>query len=500
MQKFLGILLAVALTAGCPLFLSGTAVAMGGKPDTASKAEAKAETKTESKAQTKAEGKPETKAETKADQPQPAASNAPAETKASAMDKAAQAVAGNEAIGSQMTACIGNGLAAQPGDAGILGGQVSAVMSSTGSDTPTLNPGGLNNGLSSIGAMAAPSSMDGFPPFFNDNGTPQGPGQRSAANGPQALLGTWAASNGQYMLSMVFRPGGVCAFIANGQQVAGTYEVRGNQLSMRLADGQSFTVTFRIEGDFLVLSDGSRLRRQQDGQSPVQQPLPQPAPQPMPQPAPQPMPQPAPQPMPQPTGQGLEGAWAVSTNQGMLMMLFMNGMCGLNANGQQLFGPYTVQGSHLHVQFTNGKTLDVDFTVQGDTLRFSDGTVLRRQQMPAMPGVGQPVPPQPMPQPAPQPTPPTTGGATPLEGAWATQLQNGVQLVFVFTGGQYRVLANGQPTETGIFTLNGDRLEYTTTSGQKPGQKGVNRWQINGDTLILTMPDGTSVQFGRQRR
>ncbi len=483
MRKFLGILLAAALIAGCPLFLSGQAIAMGGKPDTASKAEAKAEPKIESKAQPKAEGTPETKAETKADQTRPAASNAPAEAKVSAMDKAAQAVAGNEAIGSQMTACMGNGLAAQPGGA-LLGGQVSAVMSSTGMQP--LNPGGgINDVLSSIGGMAAPSTMDGFPPFFNDNGTPQGPGQGSTANGPQALLGTWSAPNGQYVLSMIFQPGGVCALIDKGQQIPGTYQVQGNQLNIRFANGQTLSLTFSIQGDFLVLSDGSRLQRQQN----VQPTLPQP-------------------PLPQPTGQGLEGAWAVSTNQGILMMMFMNGMCGLNANGQQLYGPYTVQGNHLHVQFTNGKTLDVDFTIQGDTLRFSDGTTLQRQQMPAMPGVGQPIQqpmpqpaPQPMPQPGPQPTPqPGPGGTTPLEGAWATQMQNGVQIVFVFTGGQYRVLANGQPTETGIFTLNGDRLEYTTTSGQKAGQKGVNRWQINGDTLILTMPDGTSVQFGRQRR
>ncbi|MBO4312789.1 MAG: hypothetical protein J5838_00695 [Desulfovibrio sp.] len=482
MRKFLGILLAAALTAGCPLFLSGPSVAMGGKPDTTPKAEAKAEAKTE----TKAENKADAKAESKADATRPAASTAAAETKASApesstpqvsaMDKAAQVVAGNEAIGSQMTACMGNGLAAQAGDAGILGGQVSAVMSSFGSGIPTLNPGGLQDILTAAGGMAAPSSMDGFPPFFNDNGTPQGPGQRNVANGPQALLGTWSASNGQYLLSMVFRPGGVCAFIYNGQQVAGTYEVQGDQLSMRLADGQSFTLTFRIEGDFLVLSDGSRLRRQADGQQPTMPPK------------------------PQPTGQGLEGAWAVSGNQGMIIMMFMNGMCGLNANGQQLFGPYTVQGNHLHVQFMNAKPLDVDFTIQGDTLRFSDGTVLRRQQMPAMPGGGQPIQQQPAPQLTPQPGPQQTGGASPLEGAWAAQMPNGAQLVFVFTGGQYRVLVNGQPTETGIFTLNGDRLEYTTTSGQNPGQKGVNRWRLNGDTFIMTLPYGTSVQFGRQRR
>lgn len=460
--------IAAAVMIICALALPGPAAAMGGKPDNTPKVESKAESR--------------------ADQDQSAANAAAPET--SAMDKAAQAAAGSETIGGRMAACMEGG-PVHPGGAGVSGGQVTAVMNSSGSGMSALNPGGMNDVLSSAGGMAAPSGWDGFPPFFGDNGVPQTSGQRNVADGAQALLGTWSAPNGQYTLSMIFRPGGVCALIDKGQQVPGTYEVQGNLLNMRFANGQNLSLTFSMEGDFLVLSDGSRLQRQPDGQQQAgQQPVPQPVPQPMPQPQ---------------AAQGLEGAWAVSSHQGMVIMMFMNGMCGLNANGRQLYGPYTVQGNHLHVQFMNARPLDVDFTVEGDTLRFSDGTVLRRQQMPNMPGGGQPIQQQPMPggpqpQPTQQPMPPQAGGATSLEGAWATQLPNGVHLVFVFTGGQYRVLANGQPTETGIFTLNGDRLEYTTTSGQQPGQKGVNRWQLNGDTLIMTLPDGTSVQFGRQRQ
>ena len=361
------------------------------------------------------------------------------------------------------------------------------VLSLPGMGMPSMSLGGAEGALSSGGGMAAPS-MDGFPPFFGDNGAPQNVAPQGPAGGAYPLVGTWSAPNGQYVLTMVFRPDGVCALIDKGQQVNGTYEVQGNQLHMRFANGQNISLSFSIEGNFLVLSDGSRLQRQAEGQAQAGQPsvTPQTS-------------------LPQTRGtQGLEGAWAVSNGQVSIIMMFMNGVCGFNVNGRQFYGLYTVQGNHLHVQFTNAKPLDVDFTVEGDTLRLSDGTVLRRQQMPNIPGGNQPMPQQQpgvwgQQQPVSQPMPQQKGGQTPLEGAWGTQLPNGVQLVFVFTGSQYRVLANGQPTETGFFSLNADRLEYTTTSGPQMGQKGVNRWRVNGDVLIMTLPNGTSVQFGRLR-
>ncbi len=163
-----------------------------------------------------------------------------------------------------------------------------------------------------------------------------------------------------------------------------------------------------------------------------------------------------------------------------------------------------MQGNHLHVQFAGAKPLDVDFAVEGNTLRFSDGTVLLRQSMPNMPGAQPQQQPgvwgqsqQPVQQPMPGQQPQQIGAASQLEGAWGTQLPNGANVVFVFKGNQYRVMTNGQQTETGIFTLSGNRLEYTTTSGQATGQKGVNTWQINGNMLIMTMQNGASVQFRR---
>lgn len=248
-----------------------------------------------------------------------------------------------------------------------------------------------------------------------------------------------------------------------------------------------------------------------DGGAPQPTP-PQPA---SPQTSPQPMPQTAPIPQtappvvaPTPPGQdmgarALEGAWAASDGTHTLIVMFINGVCGFMLDGKQVYGPYTVQGNRLRVQFNNGQSLDVTFSVQGNTLRFSDGTVLMRQQMPN--AIGTPTP-QPAPGSAvwpdgatgPAPTPPQ--GAGPLEGVWATQLPNGAQLVFVITGNLYRVLTNGQLTETGTFILNGNRLEYAVTSGQAAGQRGVNTWQCNSSVLIMTLPNGVSMQFQRQQR
>ena len=59
------------------------------------------------------------------------------------------------------------------------------------------------------------------------------------------------------------------------------------------------------------------------------------------------------------------------------------------------------------------------------------------------------------------------------------------------------MLANGQQLESGIFRLDGQRLEYQTTAGQTAGQQGVNTWQVQGNTLILTYPNGSSLQFTR---
>ncbi|MBQ7608839.1 MAG: hypothetical protein IJU76_12870 [Desulfovibrionaceae bacterium] len=219
------------------------------------------------------------------------------------------------------------------------------------------------------------------------------------------------------------------------------------------------------------------------------QPMPgQPMPgQPMPgQPMPgQPMPgQPMPGQMPgQQMASPLEGCWVCQSGQNVLIMIFMNGMCGITANGQQIYGPYSVSGSTLFVQFANGKTLNVTFSLSGNQLTLSNGLVLQRQTLPAQAQQGMPAG--------------VYSSTSPLEGSWRTRLPNGVTVVFVFKGNQYAVLANGQMTEQGNFTLQGNRLEYTITQGQAMGQKGVNTIQMQGAGFIMILPNGMQIAFQR---
>ena len=188
----------------------------------------------------------------------------------------------------------------------------------------------------------------------------------------------------------------------------------------------------------------------------------------------------------------LDGCWSASNGQNFVIMIFMNGMCGLNLNGKQVYGPYTVQGQHLLVRFSNGQTFEADFAVQGNVLRFSTGLQLARQQMPQQPR--QPQQPQ---QPRQQPNCQQAGGS-PLQGVWAATLPNGAKIVFSFNGNQYFVATNGQQTEAGTFALNGSRLEFSVAFGQAAGQRGVNNWQINGSVLVITGANGQGIQLTRQ--
>ena len=190
---------------------------------------------------------------------------------------------------------------------------------------------------------------------------------------------------------------------------------------------------------------------------------------------------------PQPGMAGqLDGCWSATNGQNFVIMIFRQGYCGLNLNGTQVYGPYTVQGQHLRVQFTNGQTFEADFAVQGSVLRFSTGLQLTRMPMPGQPGSYDQQPPQPQ-----------TGG-NPLQGSWTGTLQNGTTLVFSFNGNQYFVTANGQQIEAGTFALNGSRLEYSVAFGQAAGQRGVNTWQLSGSVLVITGPNGQSIQLTRQ--
>ena len=337
------------------------------------------------------------------------------------------------------------------------------------------------------GTMSPFGTKDaGFPPFFGDDApvaqpapqpTPQPmPPQPLPQSTPSAndLLGVWAAQGSGHTIVFTFMPNGRLSFSDNNLRVEGSYEVQGQNLSFRFNNGFTANLSFSIQGNMLILSDGSRLVRQN-------QPTPQNVPA---EPT-------APNPV---LASSIEGAWVAQQGQDIMILVFMNGICGLTLNQNQAYGPYTLTGNHLHVRFNTGKNFDAEISVNGDTL-VVNGTSLRRHQMPNV--SGQPMPQGNPPSVQPQNQPMPGFGSTPLEGSWATVLPNGAQMTFVFRGNQYTALINGMQSETGTFRLNGNRLEYTVTSGQMAGQSGVNMWKVENNMLTMTLPNGMNIQFRR---
>ena len=165
--------------------------------------------------------------------------------------------------------------------------------------------------------------------------------------------GIWSAPNGIAPLRIEFQSGGACTLFDKGQQVDGTWETAGDLISLRFANGRSFALTYSVEGDFLVLSDGSCLQRQQDAGA---QP-----------------------PKASTDPKDLLGTWRAWDERCAVTLTFEKKSCTLNANAKQYKGDWKARGSWLHVDFDGASPLDLSFAVEGRILRLSDGTILLRQ-------------------------------------------------------------------------------------------------------------------------
>lgn len=275
----------------------------------------------------------------------------------------------------------------------------------------------------------------------------------------------------------------------------------GNSLAgQSLLGGGVIAPVTNMDGFPPFFGDNNEQNPSQQQPAPQQQPSPQPSPQPFPQGQQQPQ-----QNIPGDNTQALLGGWLASNGTDTMFWIFMpNAMCGLGYNGQQLMGNYLVQGNQLQVRFTNGKSKLYTFAIQGNQLRLDENgssMIFVRQQL-NLPGQPQPNfnPQQPQPnfnpqQPQQQPMP----GATVLEGKWVAFLPNQARIEMIFQGNQYICNVNGTQSETGMFTLSGDRLEYTVTSGQSVGKKGVNTWRIYGNYMVMTFSNNMSIRYLRQQ-
>ena len=155
---------------------------------------------------------------------------------------------GQDMAGGQMD--FAGGAAEEPARSGVFGsafiGTVRGLLSGMTDCMHALSeaspPGGAMGGMGSMGGMASP----------------QAPADRPNSG----LLGTWEAPNGISPLAIQLRAGGACTLFDKGQTVAGSWDAAGSMISLRFANGRTFALRFSVEGDHLALSDGSFLQRQ----------------------------------------------------------------------------------------------------------------------------------------------------------------------------------------------------------------------------------------------
>jgi hypothetical protein len=249
--------------------------------------------------------------------------------------------------------------------------------------------------------------------------------------------------------------------------------------------------------------------------------------------------------------QALQGAWFSTNGKETMLIIFQGNTVGFAVNQNPVYGTWSAQGDRLKLSFQNGKSLEFQFAVQGDTLILNGALRLTRQQIPQQGVAPQPASPYPAPAPAPQPASPYPApapapapapqpsspypapapqpgaapypgqqpypgatpapapqpnpgqypqpgaAASPLEGSWQCGSPNG-PMTFTFTGSMYTFAFNGQVIETGSFSLSGNTLSYRVLSGPNAGNSGQNQVVLQGgNVMIMTLPNGMSFNYVR---
>ena len=340
-----------------------------------------------------------------------------------------------------------------------------------------------------------------YPPFFGDDAPAAQPGTQPNAQGgtqpgaqPGAqggagaaeLTGTWAASNGQTTVIMMFQ-GNLCCVSYNANRACGTYTAAGGKLTITLQNNSVLSCEYRVQGNQLILDNGDTVLIKQQT-PPAQAPA-----------APQQggnwgAAAPA-------AGPSIDGTWS----GGGITLMFQNGQYQVLRGGQMIeSGTYQVSASAVQFQpagmgpYVKQLRMDAQ-AIYLDNQRYdrqggSSGGNWGGSSAPQGGNWGGSSAPQGNTWGSPAPS----GGRTMLEGCWvSTNLP--VITTFCFTGNQYRcTMANNPVEERGTFVLQGNQLHYTIVSGTAPGQKGTNQVYVNGNILSLVFPQGGIALFRKQ--
>ena len=174
------------------------------------------------------------------------------------------------------------------------------------------------------------------------------------------------------------------------------------------------------------------------------------------------------------------------------------------SNGQEL-GTYTVSDSRIAIKLADGNR-DVIFAMYSPELdalvitlkddpehpeeKETAGIFLRSKNEPAKRELSKTDKFPPMPIPAPKTQ------TLNLEGTWAANV-NGQQWVIKYEGSNYYGWINGQPSETGIFQVNGNII--TGQNNQNVQFMAAAELDSTGNVLTMTFANGNKITYQRMQ-
>ena len=194
----------------------------------------------------------------------------------------------------------------------------------------------------------------------------------------------------------------------------------------------------------------------------------------------------------------LQGAWVGRRGPDELVLVFMHNVCAMGMNSQELYGLWRTRGKSLQLRLEKDKVLDFHYELAGNTLILDHDIRLvrytgKKQERAPIPGFGDVAP----------RSRDTVfddfarAAKTPLEGSWVSPTAQG-DARFVFHGNKYQFFLKGRNVESGDFTFRNNVLSYQITGGTGIGRRGEHRALLKGNTLLISSPNGETMQFMRQ--
>ena len=284
------------------------------------------------------------------------------------------------------------------------------------------------------------------------------------------LQGTWAGSNGQNTMTLLFN-GNQCVMNMNGQQMQGVWNLQQNQLMISFQNGKTVRFSAELRNSTLILDGDIVLQKQgapQGGVFPQQSPWPG-----------------------QPQQASLDGTWSCSTPQGTMSFRFAGPNYMQLVNGMpveqgifQLFpdGRFQYQVTSGAYQ---GQTGENRLQMQGNAFTMfwpngSSRTYVRDGTTSSVQGGG-------------------ASDISALQGRWVAAASNrNMLIVLIIQGNMCVSYINGQESERSTIQMQNGRLMQTMLTGTAAGQTIMQDVQLSGNRMRLRIPGRVWTDWIRQ--